>query len=283
MSSDEEGDDEGEAEDELKGGPEHGHEADEVEGAADVLLVGGLEGGDLGFFLGKGADEAGTGEILLGLGRDVGEHGLNPLEARVDARAKVLDEDGGDGKGHEGVEGQLRAYVQHEREGGRGEDEGVGRVHDGRAEELADGGEVIGGAGHDVAGAVGVEEAGRLALKVGEDVVAEVEFYLAGGSDDDLAGDVKEDRGAAGHGEDAEGVVDDLGLGDAEAEVIDRVADDQREEDGNDVVEDDGHAAPGELFPISPEVGGKGFEAFEHGCGVNLDRRVLSETSIRFG
>ena len=74
----------------------------------------------------------------------------------------------------------------------------VGGVHDGRAEELADGVEVIGGARHDVAGAVGVVEAGRLAFEVGEEVVAEVELDLARGADDDLAGDVEEDRGERG-------------------------------------------------------------------------------------
>ena len=93
VAADEEGDHEREAEDELERGPEHGHEADEIEAALDVLEVGGLEGGDLGFFLGEGADEAGAGEVLLRLGGDVGEHGLDALEAAVDAGAEVLDED----------------------------------------------------------------------------------------------------------------------------------------------------------------------------------------------
>ncbi len=88
MSADQEGDHGGEAEEELEGGPEHGHEADEVEGAADVLEVGGLEGGDFGVFLGEGADEAGAGEVLLGLGGDVGVHGLDALEAAIDAVAR---------------------------------------------------------------------------------------------------------------------------------------------------------------------------------------------------
>ncbi len=120
VASDEEGDHEREAEDEFERGPEHGHEADEVEAAADVLAVGGLEGGDLGLFLGEGADEAGAGEVLLGLGGDVGEHGLDALEAAVDAVAEVLDEDGGDGQRDEGEEGQLGADAIHEgQRGGR--------------------------------------------------------------------------------------------------------------------------------------------------------------------
>ncbi len=115
VSSDEEGDHQREAEDELQRGPEHGHESDEVEAAADVLLVGELEGGDLGFFLGEGSDEAGAGEVLLGFGGDVGEHGLNALKALVDAGSEVLDEDGGHGQRDEGEEGEARADAIHER------------------------------------------------------------------------------------------------------------------------------------------------------------------------
>ena len=106
VASDEEGDHEGEAEDELERGPEHGHEADEVEAALDVLLVGGLEGFDFGLFLCEGTDEAGSGEVFLGLGGDVGVHGLDALEAGVDAGSEVLDEDGGDGQRAEGAEGE---------------------------------------------------------------------------------------------------------------------------------------------------------------------------------
>ena len=80
VAADEEGEHEGEAEDEFEGGPEHGHEADEVEAALYVLDVCGFERGDLGLFLGEGADEAGAGEVLLRLRRDVGEHGLDALE-----------------------------------------------------------------------------------------------------------------------------------------------------------------------------------------------------------
>jgi hypothetical protein len=101
-------------------------------------VVGGFEGGDLRFFLGEGADEAGGGEVLFGLCGDVGEHGLDALEAGVDAGTEVLDEDGGERKRQEGEQGEPWTDAQHEREREGGEDERVGRVHDGRAEELAD-------------------------------------------------------------------------------------------------------------------------------------------------
>ena len=63
----------GEAEHEFERRPQHAHQADQLQAAADVFLVGRFEAGDLGLFLGEGADDARAGEILLGAGGDVGE------------------------------------------------------------------------------------------------------------------------------------------------------------------------------------------------------------------
>ncbi len=246
VSADEECDHEREAEDELERGPEHGHETDEVEAALDVLDVGGFEGGDLGLFLGEGADEAGAREVFLSLGRDVGEHGLDALEPAVNTVAEVLDEDRGGWHGDEGEERQLGADAVHEGQRGGHEDDGVGAVHDRGAEQLADGVEIVSGASHDVARAVGVVEDGGLALEVAEEVVAEVELDLAGGSDDDLTGDVEEDGGECGDEEEAEAVIEDFLLGDAVLHVVDGMADDGWNEHLDDVVKNGRNPAPGE-------------------------------------
>ena len=246
VPADEERDHEREAEDELERRPEHGHETDEVEAALDVLDVGGFEGGDLGLFLCEGADEASAGEVFLSLGGDVGEHGLDALEPAVDAVAEVLDEDRGGGHGDEGEERQLGADAVHEGQRGGHKDDSVGAVHDRWAEELADGVEVVGGAGHDVARAVGVVEDGRLAFEVAEEIVTEVELDLAGGADDDLAGDVEEDGGECGDEEEAEAVKEDFLLGDAVLHVVDGVADDGGDEHLDDVVKNGRNPAPGE-------------------------------------
>ena len=226
VAADEEGDHEREAEDELERGPEHGHEADEVEAALDVLEVGGLEGGDLGLFLGEGADEAGAGEVLLGLGGDVGEHGLDALEAAMDAVAEVLDEDRGHGSGTKAKKVSLGLMRYMKGSAAAVKTMVLAMYMIAGPRSMADGVEVVGGAGHDVAGAVGVVVAGRLAFEVGEDVVAEVELDFARGSDDDLAADVEEDGGERGDEEQAEGVVEDSLLGDAVLHVVDGVADD---------------------------------------------------------
>ena len=246
MTADEESNHEGETEDELERGPKHGHEANEMETAADVFLIGSLEGGDLGVFLGEGTDEACAGEVFLGLGRDVGVHGLDALEATMDAVAEVLNKDGGGGHRDEGEESQLRTDAVHERQRGSHEDDGVGAVHDGGAEELADGVQVVGGAGHNVAGAVGVVEDRGLPLKICEEIVAEVELDLAGGSDDDLAGDVEEDRRKRGDEQEAEGMMEDYALGEVVLHVVNGVADDGWEQHLDDVVENDRNPAPGE-------------------------------------
>ena len=98
MAADQQGDHQAEAEYEFERRPEHGHQADQVQGAPDVLQVGALEGGDLGVLLGKGADQPCAGEVLLGLGGDVGEHGLDALEAPMDALAEGLHEHRGQGQ-----------------------------------------------------------------------------------------------------------------------------------------------------------------------------------------
>jgi hypothetical protein len=101
-----------------------------------------------------------------------------------------------------------------------------------------------------------MEEDGRLALEVAEEIVAEVELDLAGGSDDDLAGDVEEDSRESGDEQEAEAVEEDLLLGDAVLHVVDGVADDGGEKYLDYVVKNSRNPAPGERFPVSPEVGG---------------------------
>ena len=59
-------------------------------------------------------------------------------------------------------------------------------------------------------------------------------------------------------------MVDNLGFGDAVLHVVDGVTDDDGDEHLDGVVEDDCDPAPGEMLPISPEVGCQRFKSFEH-------------------
>ena len=77
-------DDHGDAEDELQRGPQHAHQLHQAQSAADVLAVEPLEEADLRLLAREGADEAHAGVVFLGLRGDVGEAGLDALEAVVD-------------------------------------------------------------------------------------------------------------------------------------------------------------------------------------------------------
>src|ERR1019366_820262 len=121
-------DDNGGAQHEFERGPEHSHQADQAEAAADVFLISALEGGNLCLFLHIGADDAGARKVFLGAGRNVREHGLNAFEALVNAAAEILDDDAGDGQGQKGVEGELGADGHHEAESAAGEDQVVAQI-----------------------------------------------------------------------------------------------------------------------------------------------------------
>src|SRR6185312_169105 len=90
MASDQQRNHQRDAEHKLQGGPQHRHQARQQKAAANVLLVGALEGGNLRLLLRKGADQPRAGEVLFGLCGDVREHGLDAFEARMNARAEVL-------------------------------------------------------------------------------------------------------------------------------------------------------------------------------------------------
>ena len=102
VAADQQGDDHGDAKDELEGGPQHAHELYQAERARDVLAIELLEAADLGLFAGEGADEAHAGIILLSLSGDIGEAGLDALKTRMNAAAEVLHQDAGQGHGGKG-------------------------------------------------------------------------------------------------------------------------------------------------------------------------------------
>ena len=107
-------DDHGDAEDELQRGPQHAHELHQAQRAGDVLAVEPLEEADLGLFAGKGAHQPRAGVVFLGLRGDVGEAGLNALEAVVDAAPEVLHQDAGQRHRRQRHQGEPGADAEHE-------------------------------------------------------------------------------------------------------------------------------------------------------------------------
>jgi antitoxin component HigA of HigAB toxin-antitoxin module len=96
--------------------------------------------------------------------------------------------------------------------------------------QLADGVQVVGRPSHDVASAVRLIEACRLALEVGEEVVAQVVFDLARRADDDLPRDVQEHSRSCGDSQQAHGMEENLLLCRAVPQVINCMTDDDRDQ-----------------------------------------------------
>ena len=147
VAAGQQGDDHGDAENELQRGPQHAHQLHQPEGAGDVLAIEPLEEADLGFFAGEGADQPRAGVVFLGLRGDVGEAGLDALEAVMNSAAEVLHQDAGQRHGRQGHQGEPGADAQQEKQRADGEEDGVGAVHQSRAEQHAHGIQVVGHAG----------------------------------------------------------------------------------------------------------------------------------------
>ena len=272
-------DDHGDAEDELERGPEHAHELNQAKGSGDVLAIEFFEEADLGVFAGKGADEAGAGVVFLGLGGDGGEAGLDAFEAVVNPVAEVLDQDAGERHGRESHEGEPGAEVEQEIQGEYGEEDRVGAVHESRTEQHAHGIEVVGHAGHNVAGAVTLIEAGVLLLEMAEEVVADVEFNLPRNADENPALGVEED--AFGERNNDQQACEDenrFAGGLLFLHFVDGHSQDSGKLDRRRIGGDAGEAAPQVSPAIAAHVTEEGAEIAEHGCGVLLWAVLLHGT-----
>ena len=152
-----------------------------------------VEGRDLRVLLRVGAHDADAREVLLRARRDLREEVLNLLEADVHLLAEVLDRQRDERHRHEEQQRQAHADPQHQRQDDDDDEDGLQRVHDHRPGELAHGGQVVGRARHQVAGAVLVEEGERLALEVRVEVAPQVVLDVARHADEDAPLEEEED------------------------------------------------------------------------------------------
>ena len=261
----EEGQHERDTENEFKGGPEHGHQTGEEQRAANVLAVRGLKCGDLGFFLSKGADQAGTGEVLLRLRGDVGKHGLDALEAGVDAGPKVLHQDRS-----EGAAGRKAMSVRC----------GLMRSMNGSAAAV----KTTVFAEYMMAGPSSWRTALRSFVERAMMSPVRLRWKKAGGcasrwakrslrrsnsisreaADDDLAGEIEADRRDDGDRKELEGVLPHGGGVDVAAHVVDCSTHEQWNGGFGAVVHNERKATPGKLPPIATQVREERTEAGEH-------------------
>jgi hypothetical protein len=262
------GDDQGDAEDEFERGPEHAHELNQPERARDVPAVESLEEADLGFFAGKGAHQPCAGVVLLSLRADLGEAGLDALEAVVNSAAEVLHQHTGQRHRRPGHQGEPGADAEQEKQGEYGEEEGVGAVHQGGAEQHAHGAQVVGQPGHDVAGAIALIEARVLHFQLAEEVVAQVELDLPRDADENPALRVEKDAlDQSDRGQQA-GEDEDSLAGDAVAHGVDGSLDDLGKEHPDGVGRDAGERAPQVSPAVAAHVTVERGQIAEHGLIV---------------
>src|SRR5262249_8887456 len=165
-----------EPEQQLQSRPEHAGQSGQGQTARHVFLVAPFKQGDLRVFLGVRTDHARAGEVFLGASRDLRKLRLDLFKTLMDLEAKILHDDAGQGQRREGIKGETGADLPHEDQGHGGKNQRVRRVHDRRPQQHADGVQVIGGTGHDVAGAVLLVVGIRERLQMTKNIIAQVVF-----------------------------------------------------------------------------------------------------------
>jgi len=117
------------------------------------------------------------------------------------ARAEVLDQNAGRGQREKRIEREARTERNHEGQRQSHQHGCVGRIHDRRAQQIAHRAQIVGSAGHNVAGAVALIVGVAEAFEAREQIVAQIEFNVARNADHDPASEELEDAFAEGDGE----------------------------------------------------------------------------------
>ena len=148
-----------------------------------VVVVGKTEACQLGRFLSIRADNANAGERFLDDRAHVGQLGLDALEPAVDRVAEVPGGHRDARQRQQGDEGEPEVDPGHDANGDHEPDHRADEVHHRRPDEHPHGRQIVGGARHQVAGAIGLKIFERQPLEVAEKIVAEGIFNLPGGAD----------------------------------------------------------------------------------------------------
>ena len=154
------------------------------------------------------------------------------------------------GSGRKAHKVSLGLIRDHEDERAGGEDERVGRIHDGRAEQHAHGVQVVGGARHDVAGAGALVEAGVEGFEMAEEIVAQVELDLARDADHDPAGEELKDAFAYGDGNQQPAPGEQFPVSDTAVQIVNDALDEARGLHHDSVGAEDREGAGHKTLPV---------------------------------
>ena len=147
-------DQEGSANERLKRRHKHAPGADEPDVSRDILAVGLVEAADFRFFLRVGAHDAHAGKILLDARGERGQRRLDFLVEVMNGLAKVPYRECHHRRREQNPQREGGRERDHNQDGHDHGDDGRRAVHDPGAEHHADGVEVVGGARHQLAGAI---------------------------------------------------------------------------------------------------------------------------------
>ena len=212
-----------------------------------------FEFANLRAFLGKRPHDADARQIFLHPAADIGKLRLDPFEPLMNPLAEPDHGEADERRRQDGQQRQSPVETQHDRDR---EQKGQSRfetVHDARAQQHADLIQIVGGARHNVAGALAREVVRRKADDVTEEVVPEVEFDVARNADQDDPHPELEDAFSGGYGEEQQGETRHGARGRTRFECVDPPAEHQRAADGNRVLHDQAGEAREEAGPVSPD------------------------------
>ncbi len=220
---------------------------------------------DLRLFACEGADEAHAGVVFLRLRGDIGEAGLDALEACVDAAAEVLHQDAGERHGRQRHQREIGTDAQQEEQREDGKKERVGAVHQARTEQHAHGVQVVGHARHQVAGAIALIEVCILLFQLSEEIVAQIELDIARDADQHPALSVEKNPFDERDGDQQQSQKKDVLARGAVLERVDGAAKYARKLDPDGIGADAGQRAPHVSPAVTAHVGEKRGQVAQHG------------------
>ena len=161
---------------------------------------------------------------------------MNPLRLAVDSAAKGLDRHRDERQRQQRDQRQHRVDRQHQRDRHDEHHDSAGHVHDGGSDHHAHRIQVVGGAGHQVAGTVGMKVGQWQPLQTREEQVPQVVLEVAGRPDDDPPDQKAEDTAHDRETQEQARIEPELATGHVRREIVDGVAEDpgpeQRERGG---------------------------------------------------
>ena len=190
---------------------------------------------------------------------------LNRLEARLNEGGHADDEEAEKRQGDQHEQGQLPVYGAHHGDAEAEDQGGLDNAANAVGEEDAHRVEVVGGAGHQVAGVMSLEERQRHAQEVGEIGRADVVFDPCGGVAEQTPHGVSADGDDSGENENPHPVpgyrAQGVGLGGEGGGGVQRVhrpAEQERNAGGGGLSQGDGCHPKGYTPPIGTGVVGEG-------------------------